>query len=198
MQNVKNTLGQMLEGELGQTITNFLNLLNNAEKIKEVVGKIQYFVKGIVSFFGDLPKTIHSIIKGTAIFLGLLAAAEIAAGAIMIGTGVNPIGGAALVAGGLKMGAAAAAAGYAASEFGDLISVSDNVARNQITPNVNISNQQPTTQANQSINVYMKPQFTVDGQPLHVQTYENGLSTAPVDNSGGQYFSLKSYSFSGQ
>jgi hypothetical protein len=197
MQNVKNTLGQMLEGELGQTITKFLNLLNNAEKIKEIVGKIQGFVKGIVKFFGDLPNTIQKVIKGTAIFLGLLAAAQGAAGLIAIATG-NPVLGAALITGGVKMGAAAYAANFAADEFKDLISVSDNAVRNQITPNVNISSQQPTTQTNQPVNVYMKPQFTVDGQPLHVQTFENGLSTAPVDNSGGQYFSIKSYSFPGQ
>jgi len=130
MQNIKNTLGQMLEGELGQTITKFLNLLNNAEKIKEIVGKIQVFVKGIVKFFGDLPNAIHKVIKGTAIFLGLLAAAEIVAGGIMIGMG-NPIGGAALITGGLAMAGVAASAGYASSQFSDLISVSDNAARNE-------------------------------------------------------------------
>jgi len=196
MQNIKNTLGQMLEGELGQTITKFLNLLNNAEKIKEIVGKIQVFVKGIVKFFGDLPKTIHSIIKGTAIFLGLLAAAEIAAGGIMIGMG-NPIGGAALIAGGLKMGAVAAGAGYAASQLGDLISVSDNAARNQSAPTSNTQYQQQNAQGNQPTNIYLNPSFAIDGDPLPVKVISNVQSTAPMDNNQGQYFSIKSYSLSG-
>lgn len=198
MQNIKNTLGQMLEGELGQTITKFLNLLNNAEKIKEIVGKIQGFVKGIVKFFGDLPKTIHAVIKGTATFLGLLAAAQIVTGGILIGTGLNPVAGAALIVGGIKMGGVAAAAGYASSQLGDLISVSDSAARNQSSPTSNTQYQQQNTQANQPTNIYLNPSFAIDGDPLPVRVLSNVQSNAHLDNSGGLYFSPKSYSISGK
>lgn len=196
IQNIKNTLGQMLEGELGQTITKFLNLLNNAEKIKEIVGKIQSFVKGIVSFFGDLPKTIQKVIKGTATFLGLLAAAQIVAGSIMIAMG-NPIGGAALIAGGAKMGAIAYGAKIVGDEFGNLISVSDNAARNQSAPTSNTQYQQQNAQGNQPTNIYLNPSFAIDGDPLPVKVISNAQSTAPMDNNQGQYFSIKSYSLSG-
>jgi len=198
MQNIKNTLGQMLEGELGQTITKFLNLLNNAEKIKEIVGQIQGFVRGIVRFFGDLPKTIHSIIKGTATFLGLLAAAQIVAGGIMIGTGVNPIGGAALIAGGIKMGGVAAAAGYASSQLGDLITVSDNAARNQVYSSPIVPTQQSAAKVNQPINVNVNNNMTLEGDKLYLHTLKNIQSTPPMDNNQGQYFTPNSISFSGQ
>lgn len=199
IQNIKNTLGQMLEGELGQTITKFVNLLSNAEKIKEIVGQIQGFVRGIVRFFGDLPKTIHTIIKGTATFLGLLAAAEIVAGGILIATG-NPIGGAALIAGGVKMGAVAVGAGYAASQLGDLISVSDNAVRNQVSSGGSSfsGTTQSNTQGNQPINVYMQPQFAIDGDPIPVKVIGQAQNSAPMDNNHGQYFSIGSYSLSGQ
>lgn len=198
MQNIKNTLGQMLEGELGQTITKFLNLLNNAEKIKEIVGKIQGFVKGIVKFFGDLPKTIHAVIKGTATFLGLLAAAQVVTGGILIGTGLNPVAGAALIVGGIKMGGVAAAAGYASSQLGDLISVSDSAARNQSAPTSNTQYQQQNTQANQPTNIYQNLSLSIDGDPLPVRVLSNVQSNAHLDNSGGWHFSPKSYSISGK
>lgn len=198
MQNIKNTLGQMLEGELGQTITKFVNLLNNAEKIKEIVGQIQGFVRGIVRFFGDLPKTIQKVITAASIFLGLVGAAEMALGFAMLP--VNPIGGAAMILGGGKMLALAGGAGYAASQLGDLISVSDNAVRNQVSSGGSSfsGTTQSNTQGNQSINVYMQPQFAIDGDPIPVKVIGQAQNSAPMDNNHGQYFSIGSYSLSGQ
>ena len=196
MQNIKNTLGQMLEGELGQTITKFVNLLNNAEKIKEIVGQIQGFVRGIVRFFGDLPKTIQKVITAASIFLGLVGAAEMALGFAMLP--VNPIGGAAMILGGGKMLALAGGAGYAASQLGDLITVSDNAARNQVYSSPIIPTQQSAAKVNQPINVNVNNNMTLEGDKLYLHTLKNIQSTPPMDNNQGQYFTPNSISFSGQ
>jgi hypothetical protein len=196
IQNIKNTLGQMLEGELGQTITKFLNLLNNAEKIKEIVGKIQSFVKGIVSFFGDLPKTIQKVIYATAAFLGLVGLAEIGLGVAMLP--VNPIGGTAMIIGGGAMLAAAGTAGYAGAQLGDLMSVSDSAARNQANSNNYAAPSSTAGSSNQPINVNVNNTMTLEGDKLYLHTIKNIQSTSPMDNNQGHYFTPNSISFSGQ
>jgi hypothetical protein len=197
----------MLEGEMGGIVKSFQDMIKNSGGVQVIMEKIKNVVHGIAEFFRDLPGGIMRALRGAAHFLSIFAAVQAALGAILVGIsfftgGATAGAGAALLLGAVKTGAIAAAAGYAADkveQFVQPVTVGGAAAANQAASSpMGTSAATPQTQPNQPVNVYMRPYFTVDGQRLYVQTYENGLSSAPVDNSGGQYFSPKSYSFSGQ
>jgi hypothetical protein len=197
--NIKMTLGKMLEGELGQTINHFLSMMNNGKLISEYIEKVRTSFSGIWGFIKELPKTMEHILNIAEIVLKVIAAIEIGLGTAMLFNPATMLQGAALIAGGLKMGAA----GYAVGKLGDvaheMISVSPAAANNQVdsTNSGAASTTGAANQGTQPLNVYMNPAFTVDGQPLHVQTIKNAQSSGPVDNSSGAWFHVHNYSISG-
>jgi len=182
--NIKTTLGQMLEGELGKTIDNFLNLMNNTKTWHMWMEKIQGVVKGIGSFFANLPEKIQAVLKVVSVLLGVLAIAEAGIGLAMLP--VNPLGAAAAFLGAAKIGAAAAAAGYAASTVGDMISVSKNAVANQsYSPSDNTNT---GTAANTGgTHSYVQQPITVvnlfDSQTLSTLTIQNAKQSSIVDHS---------------
>jgi hypothetical protein len=173
---IKTSLVDFIENsKVIDKIQNFVEYISKPENVKRVLASLKEFVADAVEILGTITSSILNaldIISFGSINNDFIRNIEIKSQTMA--TSIRSVG-----AEPLTVGGAIAANQVASSPIGS----------NMTTPQM---------QANQPVNVYMKPQFTVDGQPLHVQTYENGLSTAPVDNSGGQYFSLKSYSFSGQ
>jgi len=182
--NIKTTLGQMLEGELGKTIDNFLNLMNNTKTWHMWMEKVEGVVKGIGSFFANLPEKIQAVLKAVSVLLGVLAIAEAGIGLAMLP--VNPIGAAAAFLGAAKIGAAAAAAGYAASTVGDMISVSKNAVANQSYSPSDNTNTGTAANAGGS-HTYVQPQVTVinafDSQTISTLTIQNAKQSSIVDHS---------------
>jgi len=198
--NIKMTLGQMLEGELGQTITGFINMASNSQVLHGWLKKIEGVLKGVGTFFSNLPENLRLMLSGFAKIAGIIAALEGAIGLLLLvkSYGLDPRGWA-LMAGAAKLGVAAYAANEGSNALGEMISVSKAAANNQIgsTNSGAASTTGTTNQGNQPINTYIQNQFTVDGQPLHVQTIKNAQSSGPVDNSGGAWFHVHNYSISG-
>lgn len=198
--NIKMTLGQMLEGELKDTINHFLSMMNNGKLISEYIEKVRTSFSGIWGFIKELPKTMEHILNIAEIILKVIAVIETGLGFAMLFNPATMLQGAALIAGGVKMGAA----GYAVGKLGDvaheMISVSPAAANNQVG-STNSGAASTTGAANtntsQPLNVYVTPHFAVDGQPIYVNTIKNAQSSGPVDNSGGAWFHVQNYSISG-
>lgn len=173
---IKTSLVDFIEkSKLIEKIENFVNFISKPENIKRILASLKEFVADAVEVIGTITSSILKaldIISFGSIDNDFIRNIEVKSQEMA--TSIRSVG-----AEPVTVGSAIVANQVASSPIGS----------NMTTPQ---------TQTNQPVNVYMKPQFTVDGQPLHVQTFENGLSTAPVDNSGGQYFSIKSYSFPGQ
>jgi len=176
---IKTSLVDFIEKSgLINKIQSFIDYLSNPQNIKGILTTVKNIVAGAISFFGDLFAMLsegisHLPFTDKTKWQGY--AASIRAGSEISSTAVRSVG-------------------------GEMISVSPAAANNQVGA-TNPGATSPagvTNQGNQPINVYMQPQFSVDGQPMHVQTIKNAQSSGPVDNSGGQWSYVQNYSLSGQ
>jgi len=170
--NIKDTLGRMLEGELGPIIKSFQDMLQNSGFVHNMITKIQGVVHTISDFIKDLPKNMANVLHSTAKWLWILAGVQAAIGASLVGLafvtgGATAGAGAGLLIGAAKTAAVAAAAGYAAGEI-ETLSISPAAAANQVgntnTPAAPAASTAtaPATYAPQSqnLNVY------IDGDPV--------------------------------
>jgi hypothetical protein len=82
--NIKDSLGQMLEGEMGGIIKAFQDLVKNSGGIKGIMEKIKSITHGIAEFFRNIPEAIDKIVKKVANILHGIAIAQAAAGALMM------------------------------------------------------------------------------------------------------------------
>jgi hypothetical protein len=134
--NIKDTLGRMLEGELGPIIKSFQDMLQNSGFVHNMITKIQGVVHTISDFIKDLPKNMANVLHSTAKWLWILAGVQAAIGASLVGLafvtgGATAGAGAGLLIGAAKTAAVAAAAGYAAGEI-ETLSISPAAAANQV------------------------------------------------------------------
>jgi hypothetical protein len=97
------------------------------------------------------------------------------------------------------MAGVAAGAGYAASKFGDFISVSDNAARSQVASNnYTPPTTTPAPATNQPVVVNVKNYTLMDGQNIAANTFKNAQSSPSMDNGTGLYDTTTNYSISPQ
>jgi hypothetical protein len=198
--NIKNTLGQMLDGELGQTVNKFISMMGNGKLISEYIEKMRVAFSGVWGFIKELPKTMTHILDIAKIILGVIAAIEIGLGTAMLFNPATALQGAGLIAGGIKMGAAAYGASKLSNVAQDIISVSPAAAQNQASIGRSsgmTSNATSTASPNQPINVNVQNYTLLDGQNIATNTFKNAQSSAPADNGTGQYSTVHNVSFSG-
>ena len=152
--NIKDTLGRMLEGELGGIIKSFQDMLQNSGFVHNMITKIQGVVHTISDFIKDLPKNMANVLHSTAKWLWILAGVQAAIGASLVGLafvtgGATAGAGAGLLIGAAKTAAVAAAAGYAAGEI-ETLSISPAAAANQVGFRDNTSAATPSTTPTQN------------------------------------------------
>jgi len=189
--NIKMTLGQMLEGELGKTINGFLSMASNSEVLHGWLKKIEGVLKGVGTFFTNLPENLRLMLSGFAKIAGIIAALEGAVGLLLLvkSYGVDPRGWA-LMAGAAKLGVAAYAANEGSNALGEMISVSKAAAQNEAASSTNptpISTTPATNQNTQSILLTAHITNVSDGEVLGRQSIKFAQSAAPADNTSNHY-----------
>lgn len=110
--NIKDTLGQMLEGEMGGIIKAFQDMIKNSGGIQVIMGKIKSVVHSIANFFQDLPNAILKVIDETKFWLHMLAGGLAIIGGAMLLSPVTAPAGVGLLVGAAKLEALALGAGY--------------------------------------------------------------------------------------
>jgi len=188
--NIKMTLGQMLEGELGQTINGFLSMASNSQVLHGWLKKIEGVLKGVGTFFSNLPENLRLMLSGFAKIAGIIAALEGAIGLLLLvkSYGLDPRGWA-LMAGAAKLGVAAYAANEGSNALGEMISVSKAAVQNEAA-GTSTPMSAPATAANttapQSQVLHVYSTVMVEGDVLG-RTSVKHSEGGNYDNNGGLY-----------
>ena len=198
LENIKDLFGQMMQGELGTMINGFLSMLTNTQEIHKWLDRVKGIASGIAKFFSDLPASLKAVLYTVSALMAAAAVLETGIGIAMVATG-NEIGGAAMILGGLKLGAGAAAAGYAGHEIGGM-SVGQSALNNQVgapAAATGAGTAAAGQAGSQPVNVNVLVQNSYDGEkaaPINAK-YQQWAIT---DNKGGNLSPSHNTANSGQ
>jgi hypothetical protein len=159
-------------------IQRLVDYLSKPENVKGILNTIKNIISGAVSFFGDLFGFIADSISHlpfTDTEKWQNYANSIRAGAETMSENIRSVGVEPVTVSGMAVTNQAAAGGFTAPRS------PQSANQNMLTPNVNVS-------------AYL----SIDGDPIPVKVIGKAQDTAPMDNPQSQYFSINSYSLSGQ
>lgn len=172
--NIKDTLGQMLEGEIGGIIKRFQDLVKSSGGIQGIMEKIRSIAKGVASFFANIPEAIDKIVKKAANILHFIAGAQAVIGGFMLLSPITAPAGAGLLIGAAKTEALAlalTAGNSVAQDFMKPTTVSGAAAAAQVSSNRVASTSSNSNSSNSASTVA----FTLNT----VNSYD-GQRSAPV------------------
>jgi hypothetical protein len=199
--NIKDSLGQMLEGEMGGIIKAFQDLVKNSGGIKGIMEKIKSIAHGVAEFFRNIPEAIDKIIKKAANILHVIAGIQAVAGGFMLASPITAPGGVAMLMGAAKTEALAlalTAGNSVAQDFMKPVSVGGAAASaaSRSTGGASVSTQSSNGQSN-NISFTANVINEYDGLKLSQVTkkFTFGSST---DNVSGTFGKDSNFSYSGQ
>ena len=106
IEGIKDTLGRMLEGEMGDIITSFELMIKNAGGLSGIMNTIKGVVHSIAGFFEHLPENVESLMHKAGFYLGLVGAAQMLIGAgVALIPGLEGAGAGIMVGGGMMLAA---------------------------------------------------------------------------------------------
>ena len=187
--NIKDTLGKMLEGEMGGLIKSFQDAIANAGGVHKIMEKIQGVVHSIAEFFKDLPNSISKLMHGAATFFEILGGLQIALGTGLLFVPGLEGAGVGLIASGIKTGALGVGLDVAAGKVSDFLQpsgVSNAAAQNQAyNPQLaggGASGNSGNGNSNQPIYVRAEVISIMDGEHIGRGSSKYNQAAAPADN----------------